>query len=821
MDRDFPKFEGSAKHLQKKLTLMCGLVLAATGSQYAAAQEEGESALAIEEVIVTSRKRQESIQDVPIAVTSITNQLDNPAIRNLRHIEGLAPNVQVRQSMGRTAGHAISIRGIGYSNDEKSFDPAVGVVYDGIALTTNSGALIDNFDIESIEVMRGPQGTLFGKNTIAGVISLTRTDPTGELGGSISGTLGNFGRTDVKAILNFPIVEDVLAVKLFGASLQDDGYINNVTLNKDVAKQDYLNYGAKFLWTPTDNFTAKLTIETIDDQSDNGAFRNLTGLGGNRAIALQDGYSGGWEPYSPAIVALTALEGPAATDWRIQAYNDNASYPDIRGEDCLLENDPGSTATTTSASKENLGDMETDAITLQMDYEFSNGSTATYIYGHRDTEELAIWPYSGSACDFITVDNQNENDQKSHELRWATSGDNFDLVLGVYQMENSYSQDWFTYDFWEIVRTPELLVSLYGATPEQVDRLGNDFGQNIYQSQEAKSQAVFGQFDYDITERLEISLGLRYSKDEKDFFARQFCIKADADRDLQNWGECVHGAQYADDEKTGSWDESWSKTTGKAGLSYRLSEDVMVYGSYATGFHSGGFYGKNQRLVDYAITYDPEEIESLELGAKMEFLNNRVRLNVAAFSSNVEKLQAITTLPADDGTAVSVPFNVGEVEYQGFEIEGLARITDGFTLSGAIGILDAEYKSFDADLSSTQGGNPVDNSYLKPKQAPDLTVGVTANYTAEAFGGLLLTDLTYSWTDDFYTQEDNDPVSLVESYGKTNLSIAYDRGNYKIAAFVNNIEDNTNWVSRTTSTLITYGQQSKGRTYGVELLVNF
>ena len=163
-------------------------------------------------------------------------------------------------------------------------------------------------------------------------------------------------------------------------------------------------------------------------------------------------------------------------------------------------------------------------------------------------------------------------------------------------------------------------------------------------------------------------MGLRYSKDEKDFFARQFCIKADADRDLQNWGECVHGAQYADDEKTGSWDESWSKTTGKAGLSYRLSEDVMVYGSYATGFHSGGFYGKNQRLVDYAITYDPEEIESLELGAKMEFLNNRVRLNVAAFSSNVEKLQAITTLPADDGTAVSVPFNVGEVEYQGFEI---------------------------------------------------------------------------------------------------------------------------------------------------------
>jgi len=803
------------KKTRRPLSWAWSLALAFTHTQYAAAQTDEPAALAIEEVIVTSRKRDESIQDVPIAVTSITNQLENPAIRNLRDIEGLAPNVQVRHSMGRTAGHAISIRGIGYSNDEKSFDPAVGIVYDGVALTTNSGALIDNFDIEAIEVMRGPQGTLFGKNTIAGVISLTRTDPTGELGGSISGTLGNFGRTDVKAVFNLPVIEDVLAVKLFGASLQDDGYIRNVTLNKDVAKQDYLNYGAKFLWTPGENFTAKLTIEQIDDQSDNGAFRNLSGLGGNRAIALQDGYSGGWEPYSPAIVPLTTA------GFRGPIYQQNASYPEVSGEGCLLENDPGSTADTTSASKENLGDMETDAITLQMEYEFSNGSALTYIYGYRDTEELAIWPYSGSACDFITVDNRNENDQESHELRWATSGDRFDLVLGVYQMENSYSQDWFTYDFWELVRTPDQLVSLYGATPEQVDRLGTDFGQNIYQSQDAESQAVFGQFDFDITERLEISLGLRYSKDEKDFFARQFCIKADADRDLQNWGQCVHGAKYPDDEKTGNWNESWSRTTGKAGLAYRLNDDVMLYGSFATGFHSGGFYGKNQRLVDYAITYEPEEIESLEVGAKLDLLNNRLRLNLAAFSSNVEQLQAVTTLPAEDGTAVSVPFNVGEVEYQGLELEGQARITDAFTVTAAVGILDAEYKSFDADLSGSQGGNFIDNSYLKPKQAPDLTIGVTANYTAEAFGGLVLTDLTYSWTDDFYTQEDNDPVSLVESYGKTNLSIAYDRGNYKISAFVNNIEDNTNWVSRTSATLITYGQQSKGRTYGVELLVNF
>jgi iron complex outermembrane receptor protein len=792
------------------ITLMVGV------GPFATAQDIQKPKLQLEEVVVTSRKREESIQDVPIAVTAITADLENSSIRNFRDLEGLAPNVQIRQSMGRTAGHAISIRGIGYSNDEKSFDPAVGVVVDGVAMTSTSGTLMDNFDIEKVEILRGPQGTLFGKNTIAGVISVTRTDPTGELGGKVSTTLGNDGRTDIKAIFNVPIIEDVLAAKFFTASLKDDGYIYNTTLEKDVAKQDFLSYGVKFLFTPNEDLTVRLTLEQIEDDSDNGAFRNLSGLGGNRSIALQDGFSGGWEPYSPLIAVLTSLD---TTDWRINAYNDNASFPDIRGDDCLLVNDPGSTSDTTSAAKENLGEMETDAVTLQVDYQLGDDSSLTYIYGYRDTYEQAIWPYSGSACDFITIDNLNENDQQSHEIRWNKSTDKYSVVLGLFQMENSYSQDWFTYDFWELVRTPELLVSLYGATPEQVARLGNDFGQNIFQSQEATGSAVFGQLDYQLTEKLELTVGARYTKDEKDFFARQFCIKADADRQLQNWDTCVHAATQA--EKTGNWDLSESKVTGRIGFGYQLENDILLYGSASTGFHSGGFYGKNQRLVDYAITYKPEEIVSYEIGAKMDLWDQRLRLNVAAFNSTVENLQAVTTLPAEDGTAISTPFNVGEVEYQGLEMEALALITDEFRISASVGYLDASYNSFDADLSGRTAGVPIDNSYLEPKQAPELTLGLTANYSTEFAGGLVGANAMYAWTDDFYTQEDNDPVSLVEAYGKTNLDIGYERDSYKISAFVNNLTDETNFVSRTSSTLITYGQQTRGRTYGVELQVSF
>ena len=803
----------------KLLTSLIAVPMCFSLGSFAAAQET--KSLQLEEVVVTSRKREESVQDVPIAVTAITSELQNGSIRDLKDLEGLVPNVQIRQSMGRAAGHAISIRGIGYSNDEKSFDPAVGVVLDGVAMTVNTGALFDNFDIEKVEIARGPQGTLFGKNTIAGVISVQRSDPTGELGGKVSATVGNFGRSDVKAIFNTPLIEDVLAAKLFVSSLKTDGNIYNVTLDKDVNKQDYMGYGVKFLFTPNDDLEVKLTVEKIDDGSDNGAFRNLSGMGGNRTIALQDGYSGGWEPFNPLVSVLT---GPNAADFRQANYKANATNPEINGSACLMKNDPGSTEDTTSAAKENVGQVDTDAITLQATYQVGESSSLTYIYGYRDTYEEALWPYSGSACDFITIDNRNWNDQESHELRFNTSGENYDLVMGVYQMDNSYTQDWFTYDFWELVRTPELLKSMYGATDAEVARLGNDFGQNIWQNQDSSSSAIYGQLDYQVSDRLELTLGLRYTKDEKDFNARGFCIEADSLRDQVNWDTCVHGKG-----QTGAWDISESKTTWKLGMAYNLNEDTLAYASISTGFHSGGFYGKNQRLIDYAVTYKPEEITSGEFGIKTDFNDGRSRLNAAIFHSTVEDLQAMTTVQSSDGTAVSIAYNVGEVEYQGLELEYTQLFSESFQISATMGYLDASYNNFDANLANVDYNEDgakneldyVDNSYLDPKQAPELTFGVSATNTTDYAGGLIISNLSYSWTDDFYTQEDNDPVSLVESYGKLHLNFAFEKDSYKVALFVNNLTDETNWVSRTTSTLITYGQQTQGRAFGIEFQTEF
>ncbi len=366
---------------------------------------------------------------------------------------------------------------------------------------------------------------------------------------------------------------------------------------------------------------------------------------------------------------------------------------------------------------------------------------------------------------------------------------------------------------------------MYGATDAEVARLGNDFGQNIYQNQDSSSSAIYGQLDYQVSDRLELTLGLRYTKDEKDFNARGFCIEADSLRDQVNWDTCVHGKG-----QTGAWDISESKTTWKLGVGYNLNENTLAYGSISTGFHSGGFYGKNQRLVDYAVSYKPEEITSVEFGIKTDFNDGRSRLNAAVFTSTLEDLQAMTTVPnPDDGTSVSIAYNVGEVEYSGLELEYTQLFSESFQISATMGYLDAKYNDFYTNLSGSDFNGDgtkneldyVDNSYLDPKQAPELTFGVSATNTADYAGGLIISNLSYSWTDDFYTQEDNDPVSLVEAYGKLHLNFAFEKDSYKVALFVNNLTDETNWVSRTTGTLITYGQQTQGRAFGIEFQTEF
>jgi iron complex outermembrane receptor protein len=250
-------------------------------------------------VIVTARKRSEAAQSVPIAITALTTELQNATIRDLRDLNGFAPNVQIAEDGSRGGGGAsINIRGISPTrSDDNSFDSPVAVMIDGIYLGSLAGQVIENFDLDRIEILRGPQGTLFGKNTVGGVINVFRSRPTGEFGGRLKATVGDDGQQEFRAVLNAPIMEDVLAVKAFGTYQEDDGYYDNVTTGDNFGDKEYKNYGLTLLWTPNDTFEATLTAEKFDDDSKLNAFHtnfNLApGVEPPPTDANETDYSGG------------------------------------------------------------------------------------------------------------------------------------------------------------------------------------------------------------------------------------------------------------------------------------------------------------------------------------------------------------------------------------------------------------------------------------------------------------------------------------------------------------------------------------------------
>ena len=193
--------------LQKKAMVPAALALAIAAVAPVSTQAaDGTPRLVLEEVIVTARKRAESMQLIPVAVTAITAaELRQSSIRNLQDIQGFVPNLLIDRVPGLQSGAAIAIRGVSYQEIDKSLDPGIGVLLDGVYLGTNSGQILENFDIERIEVLRGPQGTLFGKNTIGGALNIVRTAPTKEFGGKVQGTLAEYGRQDIRALLNLPM----------------------------------------------------------------------------------------------------------------------------------------------------------------------------------------------------------------------------------------------------------------------------------------------------------------------------------------------------------------------------------------------------------------------------------------------------------------------------------------------------------------------------------------------------------------------------------------------------------------------------------------
>jgi iron complex outermembrane receptor protein len=730
---------------RKVLPLACSAALASTMVS-APALAQG-NAVMLEEIIVTARKRDESLQDVAVSVSAIGAELEQASLRRLEDIQTYSPNLYIRREAGVASGASIAIRGVGTLDVDKSLDPAIGVMMDGIFLGTASGVLMQNFDIKRIEVLRGPQGTLFGKNTTGGLINIIRGDVTMEWGGDFSVTLDEHGREDIKGVVNVPIIEDKLGVKLFGAQIESDGYVENTTINDDVGGDDILNYGFAAQWRPTEEFDIKFHYEKTEDESDQGAYVNEN-LATDLACILQG-----------SCVSTTA---------------DNEDK--------------------NSANGTNFSDNEYDTYILTANYDFGN-MLLTYIGSSRDMDEQNMQHFDAAPSNFLEMNFFNEWDQESHELRVTTQFDGpFNFVAGLYAFEVDYEQRW---------DVAYLHYSL-GIVPTDTTLSSNG------QSQETESYAAFISADWAINDQWTLTVGGRYTEEEKDFIGGNGGVFYDP----------AAGDAIPPLRDPVNYDDKWEEFTPSASLRYQINDDHMLWASYAEGFKSGGFFGR-QANFNLDASFEPEYVDNYELGLKSTFLDGAMTLNSTVFFSDYEDKQESILIPVDATNVATVVRNASTEEIFGVEIDLNYQITANWFLRANYGYLDAEYDDYFADINGDQV--VTDNSDLTPRNTPENTFGISTSYIMEVGPGNLQGVVSYRYRDEIESEASNNPLGHMDDIEDLSAQISYmfyeDR--IRVTAYGKNLTDEREKRVQLIGGLTTRGYWNEPRTYGVEFAVSF
>jgi iron complex outermembrane receptor protein len=375
-------------------TLISSLVGTTAWGQSAAQPAAPAADAGLDEIVVTARQRKESLQTTPVSVTAINvANLEETHAITIQDVSGAVPNVFIQKQPSGGEAAAISIRGIAFADIEKSFDPAVGVVVDGVYSGTNTGQLLDFFDVASIEVLRGPQGTLFGRNTTAGVINMRRTLPTGEYDGHAEVSYGNYASSQEKGVVNMPVIKDVLALKLFEDHTNTNGYVRDVTTGQDGPQSTTDNFGAALLYTPFASFQGLLTLEAqAFDGTTSNSSGSITGFLVCRA--------------APAVQCNRNYSNDLYTSFSEFPTNSNYTSP---------------------------------AATLELTQDLAGNFKLKSITGWRNSTEVYRTDYDATSIPFYETLRNQYFRQFSEELRASGNiTDSLDIVSGLYYFNSRY-----------------------------------------------------------------------------------------------------------------------------------------------------------------------------------------------------------------------------------------------------------------------------------------------------------------------------------------------------------------------------------------------
>ena len=749
-------------------------LIAFSNFTYAQEANDEESRGMLEEVLVTARKREESIQTVPIAVTALSGvQIERSFKPTVEGLDEMAPNVELGRMQFGGGGLTGSIRGISFAETERTFEPAVGLMVDGVAYGTGTGAMVDMFDVDSVEILRGPQGTLFGRNTMGGTINIRRTRPTGEFGGKVSLGWGSYNSLELRALLNTPIIEDKLALKITAIDLSSDLYTKNVITGRTEDGLDQTTLGFKLLYTPNEDVDVLFSYDHVNDDSAYPTVANLS-QPGNTFCDL--GLLGILPPFT--------CQGGTA-DFVASYGRDFYDYnTDVTGEPFVAS-------------------IDSDIATLEIEWDINESLNFASITGYHNVEDrltgevtgIPDFFIGGNYIPFFYVDRQQTYKQFSQEFRLISdNAGKFNYVAGLYYFN-----------------------SKYGLEPQTVVNLGS-LVQVLTSTQKLDAYAAYAELYWQLSEKNRLTIGGRYTREEKDF------TRTGADAGGNFFLQCPDPTSLVEACRNPS--ESWSNFSPRIILDRQFSDGVFGYISYSGGFRSGGWSGRANTALEIG-PYDPETLDNFEIGIRTDFADGRVRFNATAFYMDYQDKQEDITVSftAPDGTVTTSSFveNAASATTKGLEFELYWLATDRLTIRSALGFLDGEYDSYDT-LVNGQVVSLLDVRHYR--YAPDMTFNLGGDYSFSAGPGELILTANFKYTDEFwvtpafdYTGNDRD---LIESHSTFDMSLVYIIKNFTISAYGQDIFHSDNRLLRKFDAgAFWFGDIEPHRTYGIRLQYDF
>ncbi|CAN7473506.1 TonB-dependent receptor [Massilia sp. LjRoot122] len=638
----------------------------ATGAPPVANAEEG-----VNKVVVTARRREETLQDVPVSVTAFSaDQLSKAAVPDITALAVALPNTTLKASRATNSTLTAFIRGVGQADPLAGFESGVGIYVDDIYLARPQAAVADIYDVERIEVLRGPQGTLYGRNTIGGAVKYVTRKLAPQTEARLRATIGEYGQKEIVATASTPISETARIGGTF-ARFKRDGFGKNLTTGGENYDKDVTAARLSAEFTPTQDLFIRIAGDiTQDDSSPKNGHRLIVGRTSGAPILSK-------------------------------VFDTRANLMQALGQD---------------------QEVKAHGVSATIEYTLNNEWSVKSITASRKDKSYAPIDFDSLGVTDMHVPALYTNKQFSQEFNLTYSGDRLQGVAGIYYIDANAFNKFDTI--------------LGGAVPTSTFTMGDI---------DTKAWAIYADGSYSVTDAFSVSLGGRYTVDEREAeVLRQIYLGLNGSPGLGNPGAVLFRTDT--DLRGGLLKRKDKKFTPRVAVNYKLNSDHNVYASYSEGFKGGGFeprlnmVGSRIPLAVAQRGYEPEIIETYELGLKSAFNGGRITTNAAVFYSDYQDVQIPGSVAIDtngdgkDDSFAGVTTNAGKAKIKGAELEAIANLSPNFMVAGMYSYIDAEYKEYFAAGVNLAGQRRFQNT---PKNSANLRFNYDIPMPVMGHGGKL------------------------------------------------------------------------------------